>query len=91
MGEMEEELIKTEVGEAEGVDGIFLCCIDRPTIGNSDIELIGFQIREEELKPDERANLGTATTYGYRTRKEIKEYLEGGRICILDVDTEVSK
>lgn len=80
------KVIRTVVGEAEEMEGLFLCCIDSPKIGASDIQLIGLKIEAEELTETERKNLGIARTYSHRTKEEITEYIKGGRVCILDIE-----
>lgn len=82
----DDSVIRTAVSKAEGMEGLFLCCIDSPKLGTSDIRLIGLKIEEGELTETERKNIGIARTYSHRTKEEIKGYIKGGRVCILDIE-----
>jgi len=88
MSAEKEKIIRTIVGKGMlGIEGVFLSFYDAPKLGGS-IRLIGMKIEESELTDSERANLNIAHEYGHRTRKQLRDYMKGGRICVLQTDLQ---
>jgi hypothetical protein len=89
---MEEEdrdktVFRTVLGEGMlGIQGPFLAFWDPPQIGGSDVHLVGIRITEEEMTEAERENYQIANEFGHRTLSQLKGYMEGGRVCILQTN-----
>lgn len=69
-----------------GIPGPFLSLVDAPRIGGSDVHLVGIRITEEEMTEAERENYQIANEFGHRTIAQLKGYMEGGRVCILQTN-----